>query len=221
MREIFELVFKNSNTRSKRNPPPAKADRRRSEIVASASGAFRRLGVHRAGMREIASAAGLSAGNLYYYFRNKDELVYFCQDRSLDALLRVAAEAKEKPGAAAQLDHLVRGHLAVLLDTHAAGAIHLDFDLLPPPLFRKIVAKRDRYEGMVRAIVVDGQRRGEIRTGDPKLAAFGLLGALNWSARWYRPGPGLGVEQVADAFADQLLRGLLVESRKRNEKHGS
>ncbi|HVO31820.1 MAG TPA: TetR/AcrR family transcriptional regulator [bacterium] len=209
-------MFKISNSRSNQ-----RAETRRGEILASASGAFRRLGVRRAGMREIAQAAGLSPGNLYYYFRNKDELVYFCQDRSLDALLAVAAEAKKKPGAPAQLEHLVRGHLSVLLDRHAAGTLHLDLDLLPAPLLRKVIAKRDRYEERVRAILAEGQRRGEVRAGDAKLAAFGLLGALNWSARWFRPDAGWTVEGIADSFVDQLLRGLLVAPRKRrNNTHG-
>jgi len=182
---------------------------RRTAIVQSAQGAIRELGLKKAGMREIARAAGLSAGNLYYYFRNKQELVYFCQDQTLDRLLDVAKEAAAQESSKQALSRLVRGHLRVLLDPSTAGAVHLDFDDLPKPLLKKLVDKRDRYEHAVRALIEEGQRRGQIAMNDSKLQAFVLLGALNWAARWYRPSGALTVEDVADVFVPQLLKGLL------------
>jgi len=188
-----------------------RVERRRGEIRRDAMAAIRKLGLRRAGMREIAGAAGLSAGNLYYYWKSKEALVADCQEATLDALHAVLAEARKQPTAAARLASLVRGHLGVLLDQEggAAGDVHLDFGDLPAPLYRRVVAKRDRYERAVRTMIAEGQRRGELRPGDPKLAAFALLGALNWAARWYRPGGTFTVGQVADHFVPQLLEGLI------------
>jgi hypothetical protein len=75
-------------------------------------------------------------------------------------------------------------------------------------LFKKIVHKRDQYERGVRLLLAGGQRHGLVRPGEPKLQAFALLGALNWVARWYRPGEG-DPDQIIHSFRDQLLRGLL------------
>jgi AcrR family transcriptional regulator len=190
------------NTRSKQR----RADTRRHEILEGALLAMRDHGLHRAGMRDIARAAGLSTGNLYYYFRNKEELVYACQDRALDRLLEVLAGAKERPDVGERLGALVEGHLHVVM---AGGAsLHLDLDGLPKPLFKKIVQKRDKYERGVRDLIADGQRQGLVRSGEPKLQAFALLGALNWVARWYRPGEG-DPDEIIYSFREQLLRGLL------------
>jgi TetR/AcrR family transcriptional regulator, cholesterol catabolism regulator len=186
-----------------------RADGKRSEILAAASGAFRKLGVRRAGMREIAEALGLSAGNLYYYFRNKDELIYYCQDRTLDALLEVARVARDQYGSRGQLGYLIEGHLRVVLGEQASGVLHLEFDVLPPELLKKVVQKRDRYERAVRAIIAYGQKHGELRAGDPKLDAFVLLGALNWAVRWFRPNGEWTVEDVAKHHRTRLLDGLL------------
>ena len=193
------------NTRSKAE----RTGERRAAILTSAQGAIRRLGLRKAGMREIARAAGLSTGNLYYYFRNKEELVYYCQDRTLDALLTVIDEAAGLPSSAERLAVLVRGHLKVLLDPRIAGAMHLDFEGLPKPLLKKLVEKRDRYEKAVRQIIQRGHAAGELEARDPKLATFALLGALNWAARWYRPDGALSVDDVVDVFVPQLLHGLL------------
>jgi TetR/AcrR family transcriptional regulator len=190
-----------------------RSDRRRTQILASASDVFRRLGVHGAGMRQIADAAGISAGSLYYYFRNKEELIYFCQDRTLDALLDVAKRARGRYGAMHQLEFLIRGHLQALLGDQASGVVHLEFGDLPPAAHKKILAKRDRYERAVRALISAGQARGQLHKGDPKLATFALLGALNWTARWFRAGGGFAVEVVADSFCQQLLGGILAHGR--------
>ena len=75
------------------SPSPSGSDRvrrkseaRRLEILRAAARVFRRRGVAAAGMRDIAEEADLSPGNLYYYFRGKDELLYFCQDRTLEQM---------------------------------------------------------------------------------------------------------------------------------------
>src|SRR5439155_26239168 len=128
--EKFEHGFKNLNTRSKN----IKAGAKRLEILAGAAEAIRRLGLRGAGMRQIAQACGVTPGNLYYYFRDKHELVYFCQDTTLTSLLAVAREARDLRPAEVQLAWLIGGHLRVTLYERAAGAAHLELDGLPPPL---------------------------------------------------------------------------------------
>jgi AcrR family transcriptional regulator len=190
----------NARSKSKR------ADARRSEILLSATRAIREHGLRGAGMREIARAAGLSTGNLYYYFRNKQELVYYCQNHTLDTLLLVAREAAAFPEPRSRLIALIDGHLREVLA--GGAALHLDLDGVPPAFYRKLVLKRDRYERAVREILADGHKRRQLREGDPKMQAFVLLGALNWAARWYRPEGSFSVDAIVTGFTEQLLRGL-------------
>jgi AcrR family transcriptional regulator len=170
---------------------------------------FRARGYARTGMREVATAADLSPANLYYYFAGKDELLFFCQDRSLDRMLTaVTAIARRRLAPEGRLRAVVRTHLSLVLDQLDGAAAHLELDALPPALRRRVVAKRDRYERAVRRIVTAGIRAGAFVPCDAALVTRALLGALNWTARWYRPEGPAAPGAVAEAFADYLVRGL-------------
>src|SRR5215217_3714394 len=119
-----------SNRRSLR------AESRRVEIMRAAARVFRARGFAAAGMREIAVAANLSPGNLYHYFGGKEEILFFCQDRSLDRLLDALVEATNGAGERqprrlalpARLRRMARAHVLCLLDEVEGSAAHLTVD---------------------------------------------------------------------------------------------
>jgi AcrR family transcriptional regulator len=182
----------------------------RETILRAAAGVFRSRGFAATGMRDVADAAGLSPGNLYYYFKSKHELLYFCQDHSLERMMASYRRlARGRPAPAERLRSLIHAHLACMLDELDGAAAHTEVEALPAKLRARIVAKRDRYERVVRGIVASGVRSGAFVRCDPSLITRAVLGALNWTARWYRPEGAQPAAEVADAFADYLVGGLV------------
>lgn len=207
-------------------PARARRERRRAEerlaILRAAAGIFRIRGYAGAGMREIALAAGLSAANLYHYFASKDEILYFCQDRALDRLLQNLEAARAARGPLApRLRDLARAHVLCLVQEVEGGSAHFEVDALPSGLRRAIVAKRDRYERGVRGLIALGIRRGELGSGDPALSARGFLGALNWTAHWFRPGGDHSAERVASSIARYAVAGLVARDVGVGEGRGN
>ena len=188
-----------------------RAEGRRLEILAAASRVFRRRGFATTGMREIAAEAGLSPGNLYHYFKGKHEILYFCQDRSLEQMLAALRSARlSRWPSPEQLAGVIRAHIHCLLDELAGSVAHLEVDALPPELRRRIVAKRDRYERGIRRVVSAGVRSGDFDPCDVTLVTRAMLGAMNWTARWFDPEGPKSSAAVADSCADYLVRGLAV-----------
>src|SRR5262245_19515784 len=209
-----------SNSGSKAAGAPRALRRRharRLEILNAAARVFRERGFAATGMREIAAAADLSPANLYHYFHGKHELLYFCQEASLDRLLEAlrAARASRQP-ASDQLRAVIEAHARCVLGEMEGAAAHLEVDNLPPALRRKIIARRDVYERGIRRIVAAGIDSGEFADCDPKLVTSAILGALNWTVRWFRPDGARTAADVGREFAAYLGRGLARSRAVRN-----
>jgi AcrR family transcriptional regulator len=187
---------------------PAASDRR-IEILKSAAAAFRRRGYHGASVDEIASALEMTKGNLYYYFKNKEEILFACHEYSLDKLLSLMAEVEsESSSPELKLRRLVLALIHLILDDLHGTALTLDPEALSPPLFKRITAKRDDFDHGIRTIIQQGIDAGAFRPGDPKMIEFAMMGAVNWIAKWFDPAGQMTSDQIGDAFADYLVGGL-------------
>jgi AcrR family transcriptional regulator len=191
---------------------PANGADRRIEILKSAAAAFRRRGYHGASVDEIASALEMTKGNLYYYFRNKEEILFACHDYSLDVLLALMQDVQAggaRPDA--KLRRLILAFVHLMLDELQGTALTLDLQALSPSLQRRIIAKRDRFDRGLREIVQQGIDSGLFRPGDPKMIGFAIMGAVNWITKWFDPAGPMTSEQIGQRFADYLVGGLLRE----------
>src|SRR5437667_4050940 len=99
------------------------------DILKSAAKAFRRLGYHGATVEQIAAALHMKKGNLYYYFKNKEEILFACHQYSLDQLMRLLDEV-ERSGIAAdeKLRRLIVAFVHTILDDLHGTALILELE---------------------------------------------------------------------------------------------
>ena len=182
-------------------------------ILEAASRVFRRRGLHATGMRHIAAELGMHVGNLYYYFRNKQELLAFCQQDALSGLQALAEETQRQPLAADQkLARLIEGHVELVNETTPGSLAHLEVEALEAPWRQQITRQRDAYERCYRRLIEEGIASGLFRPVEPKVASMAILGALNWTVKWYRSEGGRGAREIGAQFAELLVGGLQARS---------
>jgi AcrR family transcriptional regulator len=195
-----------------RRPSPhvmRKREARRLRILESAVRAFAARGFHGTSMEDIARELRLTRGILYYYFRDKEEILALCHTVALEAVL----EAFERVRASGlrpdeKLRRLIAEHVLIQVDKFHGTALALELDALRPASRAAVVAGRDRYDRGLRELIEEAIRDGLFRPVDPKLTAFAIVGAVNWIGRWYRPGGGATPEELGAQFADLFLSAL-------------
>ena len=196
-----------SRSRRPRNVDPNAATR--VDILKSAAQAFRKLGYHGATVEQIATALHMKKGNLYYYFKNKEEILFACHQYSLDRLTELLDKVERSASTADEkLRTLIVAFVHMILDELHGTALLLDLEALTPSHLRQVIVRRDRFEHGVRRLLLGGMERGTFAPGDAKLLAFALFGAVNWIPRWFSPHGPATSEEIGERFADYLIGGL-------------
>ncbi len=182
---------------------------RKRQILEGAARVFRRGGLHAAGMREIAGELDMHVGNLYYYFENKQELLAFCQEDALAGLLELADTVLAEPGTAiGKLERLIVGHIELLNEKTPGSLAHLEIEALDERWRERIQPGRDRYERVYRRLIRQGIAEGTLRDVDPHVATMAILGALNWTVKWFRAEGRRSAVEIGQEFATLLIQGL-------------
>ncbi|WP_157647231.1 TetR/AcrR family transcriptional regulator [Actinomycetospora chiangmaiensis] len=190
--------------------PPARRPRRElveAQIYEQATRLFAERGFAGTSLQDIADAMGMTRPSLYYYVKNKDQL-----------LARLVTEITEAPAAATEeiaargldattklreLVRLIAGQQA----RHAARfqlVIRSESELPDDLAGAHQAAKRRVLDGFVR-VVDEGIRSGEFRPRPVRTTALALIGMCNWIAWWFRPGGAQSPEEVGDQMAEMAV----------------
>ena len=178
---------------------------RRQELVAAAAKIFHAKGYEGASLREICDAAGILAPSMYHHFRSKDELfvsVLAEGFRHLDEVVDRALDGKSEPWA--RLEAAVGAHLAELVErtdlvaVTSASLFHMEGQRLQRRLNRQREAYEQRFRRLIQALPLPADV-------DRSLLRLTLLGAINWTRVWYRPGKRTPA-QIAHHLVQKVLR---------------
>jgi len=186
----------------------ARYDRRRRSVVDAAAHVFAERGYHATTIAALLDATGLTTGALYHYVDTRDELLILICDELMDPLLeRAHAILADGAPPEQQLRELVRAwlkHIELHID-HMRVFQQERHVIERESRWHEIRAKRLEFERLLDTVLARAERSGAITVPDRRLALLALLGMVNYTPTWFRPGGRLGARQIADGYTDLLI----------------
>jgi AcrR family transcriptional regulator len=183
-----------------------RAAARRRQVLTVASELFAAKGFEATSIRDIATAAGMMSGSLYYHFASKEDLYIAVQDASISKIFNAVESAI--PGIAdpwERLEAAAIAHVEAMLDR--SGFRVLVTPLFPPGLDKTVrdalVAQRDRFERMIDTVIADLPLPDTI---DRRIFRQHYLGALNWIPVWCNPDGPVAPAEIVRQFIATLRR---------------
>ncbi|MBA3896961.1 MAG: TetR/AcrR family transcriptional regulator [Sphingomonadaceae bacterium] len=160
-------------------------------------------------MTEIAKSLGLRDASLYYYFHDKQALVYACHVRSLERFEQLLREVEQSNrDGLGKLRHFIER----MLDDSVENGPQLyfgDHSYLDARERKAIDAWAARLTERLECFFCQGIKDGSIVSCEPALVVQLLLGMLIWLAKWVPR--DMTVDRLMDAIRAVSLHGL--ESR--------
>jgi AcrR family transcriptional regulator len=182
---------------------------KRDKLLKVAAGCFNAKGFSGSSLKDVAYKLGISDAAIYYYVKNKEELVYLCYLRALDlgeAALKRAIKEGESP--LERLELFIRYQVDEVCGDDGPVAIMSEIPALKPKHREYVLERSTRHTKSITRIIRAGISDGSISSPNPIASCDALLGALNWIPKWYRPDSNLSSEDIANAFIHTFTQGL-------------
>ena len=181
------------------------------QIVSTAARLFASRGYHEIGMREIADEMGIRGASLYHHYASKEDILFaICLTVSAEPVERQLPLLDEAGTPTSRISALVRAHVLHLVDRQVEHLVGRHEMAALTPEHRAVVDEHRRYyQRRVQDAVAAGVRSGEFDAPDVRLVTLALLDMLNGTSSWYHADGTSSAEQLADAYVELAVGGLL------------
>ncbi|MGW8813061.1 TetR/AcrR family transcriptional regulator [Gordonia terrae] len=191
---------------------------RRDHIRRAASKVFHERGFRGTKLNDIAEQAGVDRASLYYYVGSKEQLFRDVVSEAVTANIAAAREIRDRDLTSTEkLGHMVQGLMASFETHYPYLFVFVQEDITK--LGKGEPADEDwletvrewntEYFQLVRDTIKDGIADGSFRTPLPAgVLANCIIGMLNYSHLWFRPGGLMDAGEIGEGLAQLLTRGL-------------
>jgi TetR/AcrR family transcriptional regulator, cholesterol catabolism regulator len=191
---------------------PAKSaafEAKRMEILRQVALVFAEDGYHQTSVNSLAARLGVSKPVLYYYAKNKDDLLFQCGEVARQALQEAMDSTHRiQMSGVGKLRRFFTKYAEIMCGDFGRCLVLVDHRGLSEEAREKDVLARRHVEKAVCNIIRGGQEDGSIVKCNPTLATRALFGAFNGIPRWFQKGKELDAGDVADAYLDIFLTGM-------------
>ena len=180
----------------------------RDRILRAAATCFNRKGYSGTSLKDVSRHLGLTDAALYYYVKNKEELVYQCYLRAA-ILGREAMERAVSEGDTGldQARLYIRYHIGIMVGDEGPLAIMSEIPSLERGHRNEILDVSRRHSAGFEEILDRGIEDGSIVPCDVRMTGNAIMGAINWIPKWFHGKADMAADILVE-FPEVLTRGL-------------
>ena len=180
-------------------------------IMNVAATLFGEKGYAATSVRDIARDLDVSIATIYYYFRNKEGLLFTIIDsigNDLYGLLKKSIEEFSDP--LERLRHMLLGHICLAHQKKNEVKVYVEEQVNLSKKYRSIIYKQHRniYDTYINQLE-ELKKLKLVRFEQLPVAAFAMFGMANWCYRWFKEDGGIPIEEAAQILADIFFHGIL------------
>lgn len=185
-----------------------KTEKKKRDILKAATTILTEKGYQGTTVDEIAATLLMTKGSVYYYFENKQDLLYQCFVLLLNESISNINKVNDET-----LPYKEKLHRAMVVHiTYVLGEKE-EFDLLnkndsffTDEQLDHIRALRNEYEQLFDQMIAGGIEEKIFLKLDVKIARNLILGAMNWMIEWHSQDGEKELNEFAEMIATYLLR---------------
>ncbi len=171
----------------------------RDRVLKAAAQCFNHKGYSGTSLKDVADILGLTDAALYYYVRNKEELVYQCYVRAAD----VGREAMERAIAEGQtgLEQVrlyLRYHIEIIVGDRGPIAILSEIPSLEADHRNEILNVSRSHSANFEVLLERGIADGSIASCDVRMTGNAIMGSINWIPKWYHGDATMAAKIIAE-----------------------
>ena len=183
---------------------------KRNAVLQAAAQLFNERGFHATSLDDIAARLSVTKPTLYYYVKNKDEILLQCVSQGLQMTLEGIEASRAAGGNVVdQLRACMQAYTDIVMQPFGMCLIRVGDEEVPEPSRTELRRMKSEIDHAFRRLVAEGVAEGSLQPCDPKMTAFVIAGALSWIGRWYQPGGEYTPEQIAQQCIATLCGGVL------------
>jgi len=188
-----------------------KAEKKKKEIIQSALSIIAEKGYHATTMEDVAAKLLMTKGSVYYYFKDKQDLLFKSQKMLLEQSIQNIEEimSKELP-IIEKLQKVMVVHIEFLITERTGFAMGARPDqFFAGDQLQEIISLRQKYSHCIDKLIAQGIESGYFNKVDTKIVRNIILGAMNYVIEWYSSDGSKDKNELAKSISDYLLRILI------------
>jgi AcrR family transcriptional regulator len=195
-----------------RNPDESRFQLQRDRVLKAAAHCFNEKGYSGTSLKNVADMLGLTDPALYYYVKNKEELVYLCYVRAADIGREAMERAISEGGLGLdQVQRYLRYHIEIMVGERGPIAIMSEIPSLKPEHREEVLELSRRHSLNFEEMLQNGISDGSISECDVRMTGNAIMGSVNWIPKWFH-GDASIAETITAQFPIILSRGLKSDS---------